>query len=142
MLLKSVFTVFQRAVNSAESTLAPYLSLNQPKFDPESIPARKRYLVRCSKLVNNIVRWRKYAGERFGIGVLLTRLLENCMLPVAESGWDVGGEEVMRKVWLKLHFVSFFIYTNHLPDCAYGTKGGSSSCFTDTSAIILSLVCS
>lgn len=98
MLLKSVYVVFQRAVDAAESTLAPYLALNQPRFDPESVPARKRYLVRCYKLASNIVRWRKYTGERFGIGLLLTKLINNCMLPVAESGWDVGGEDVMRKV--------------------------------------------
>lgn len=98
MLLKSVFTVFQRAVESAEATVAPYLALNQPPFDPESIPARQRYLARRQKLLNNLIRWRKYTGERFGIGMLLTNLVNNCTLPVAESGWDVGGEERMRKV--------------------------------------------
>lgn len=102
MLLKSVYLVFQRAVDAAEATTTPYLALNQPRFDPESVPARKRYLARCRKLLNNIIRWRKYTGERFGIGLLLTKLVSNCMLPVAESGWDVGCEEVMKKVRFQL----------------------------------------
>lgn len=98
MLLKSVFVVFQQAVQAAESTLGPHLQLNNPRFDPEAIPARRRYLNRLIKLLSNIVRWRKYSKERYGIGMLLTTLSTNCMLPVAESGWEVGGEDCMRKV--------------------------------------------
>lgn len=98
MFLKSVYTVFQYAVESTERSLTPYIALNQPLFDPESIPARRRYLARCRKLLNNMVRWRKYSGERFGIGLLITRLLSNCVLPVAESGWEVGGEEYVKQV--------------------------------------------
>lgn len=30
--------------------------------------------------------------------MLITSLSTNCLLPVAESGWEVGGEEVARKV--------------------------------------------
>ncbi|EKM51607.1 uncharacterized protein PHACADRAFT_31439 [Phanerochaete carnosa HHB-10118-sp] len=96
-LLKSVLTVFQRAVESAETAVAPYLTLNRPRFDPESVPARQRFLARRQKLLNNMVRWRKYSGERFGIGMLITNLVSSCMLPVAESGWEVGGEERMKK---------------------------------------------
>ncbi|KAI0338869.1 hypothetical protein BDW22DRAFT_1457945 [Trametopsis cervina] len=97
MLLKSVFVVFQRAASSTESTVAPYLALNNPRFDPEAIPARRRFLNRCTKLLINMTRWRKYTGERFGIGIVMTNLCTNCMLPIAESGWDVGGEECMRR---------------------------------------------
>jgi GC-rich sequence DNA-binding factor len=50
--------------------------------------------------VQNIVRWRKYTGERFGIGELATRLVARCIAPVADGGWDVGGEECVRKVCL------------------------------------------
>ncbi|GJE88491.1 hypothetical protein PsYK624_045740 [Phanerochaete sordida] len=96
-LLKSVYIVFQKAVESAEATAAPYLAHNQPQFDPEAIPARQRYLARQQKLLSNMVRWRKYSGERYGIPMLMTNLVKNCMLPVAESGWDVGGEERMKK---------------------------------------------
>ncbi|KAI0693217.1 nineteen complex-related protein 2-domain-containing protein [Cytidiella melzeri] len=98
LLLKSVFLVFQRTVASTEASVAPYLALNSPRFDPEAIPARRRYLNRSAKLLANMVRWRKYTGERFGIGMLMTSLSTNCMLPVAETGWEVGGEECMRKV--------------------------------------------
>jgi GC-rich sequence DNA-binding factor len=98
MLLKSVFTVFANEASSAESILAPYLSLNRPPFNPESILARQRFLARLTKLVQNIIQWRKYAGERYGIGELATRLVNKCIAPVAESGWDVGGMESVRKV--------------------------------------------
>ena len=97
ILLKAPFVVFQRATTAAEESLAPYLALNKPRFDPEAIPARRRYLWRCYKLLSNMVRWRKYAGERYGLGNVITSLLAKCMLPVAESGWEVGGEECMRK---------------------------------------------
>ncbi|KAI0087050.1 nineteen complex-related protein 2-domain-containing protein [Irpex rosettiformis] len=97
-LLKSVFVVFQRTVASVETAVTPYLSTNNPRFDPEAIPARRRYLNRCSKLLLSMTRWRKFTGERFGIGMLMTNLSTNCMLPVAESGWEVGGEEIIRKV--------------------------------------------
>ena len=98
MLLKSVHTVFANEVSTTESLLASYLSLNKPPFNPESVPARQRFLARRTKLVQNIVRWRKYIGDRFGIGGLTTRLIDKCIAPVAESGWDVGGEESIRKV--------------------------------------------
>ena len=98
MLLKSAYAVFKQAVDSSEFVLAPYLTMNNPRFDPEAIPARRRYLVRRIKLLVNMIRWRKYLGERFGIGLLIETLSTKCMLPVAESGWDVGGEECMRKV--------------------------------------------
>lgn len=98
MLLKSVFTVFQAAVDATDSTLTPYLALNRPRFDPEAIPARRRYLTRRYKLLRNMLQWRKYSGERFGLGQLAQNFVSNDMLPVAEGGWEVGGEECMRKV--------------------------------------------
>jgi len=101
VLLKSVYTIFANEASITELLLAPYLSLNHPPFNPESIPARQRFLARRMKLVQNIVRWRKYTGERFGIGELATRLVIRCIVPVADSGWDVGGEESVRKVSFK-----------------------------------------
>ena len=90
--------VFQGAVESTDSILTPYLALNQPRFDPEAIPARRRYLTRRYKLLRNLLQWRKYSGERFGLGQLAQNLVSNDMLPVAEGGWDVGGEDYIRKV--------------------------------------------
>jgi hypothetical protein len=51
-----------------------------------------------SKLLANLLAWRKYTGERYGIGELVERLLGRVLLPVAEGGWEVGGENVIRKV--------------------------------------------
>ncbi|CAL1712429.1 unnamed protein product [Somion occarium] len=98
LLLKSAFITFQTAVTSSQTTVTKYLQLNQPRFDPEAIPARRRFLSRRYKLMDNILRWRKYAGEMYGLGQLVTTLVADVMLPVAESGWEVGGEDSMRKV--------------------------------------------
>ncbi|KAH9841721.1 nineteen complex-related protein 2-domain-containing protein, partial [Rhodofomes roseus] len=98
MLLKSVVTAFQLAVTSTDSIISPYLALNQPRFDPEAIPARRRFLTRRYKLLQNLLQWRRYTGERFGLGQLAQNLVGSDMLPVAEGGWEVGGEESMRKV--------------------------------------------
>ncbi|KAH8085409.1 nineteen complex-related protein 2-domain-containing protein [Cristinia sonorae] len=98
MLLKSVFLVFQSAIKATEAVLPNYLALNRPHFDPEAIPARRRFLVRQYKLLHNIVRWRRYASDKFGLGLLVSALVSDCIFPVAEGGWEVGGEEVMQKV--------------------------------------------
>lgn len=89
---------FQVAIDSTESAMSHYLALNQPRFDPEAIPARRRFLNRRLKLMRNLIGWRKYAGNKYGVDLLAMRLLEQCMLPAAESGWEVGGEESLRKV--------------------------------------------
>ena len=73
-----------------------HLEHEECQFNLRNIPAWKRSLVLQSLAI--ISRWRKYSGERFGIGMIMTNLVSNCMTPVAESGWDVGGEERMRKV--------------------------------------------
>lgn len=98
MFLKAALAPFHNAVVDLENTLAPYLALNRPRFDPEAIPARRRVLTRQRKLLSCILRWRKYTGELFGVGQLTTRLVERSILPVAESGWEVGGEDSLRKV--------------------------------------------
>jgi GC-rich sequence DNA-binding factor len=97
-LEKALKLSFEGVIVHSSDLVQPYLALHNPRFDPEAIPARRRFLARRVKLVKNIVRWRKYTGELFGIGDLITKLVNDCMLPIAESGWDVGGEEVMREV--------------------------------------------
>jgi len=67
-------------------------------FNPDAIPARRRFLNRRVKLVKSLLRWRKYTGERFGLGMMLAQLMERSIVPIAESGWEVGGEEIVRKV--------------------------------------------
>jgi GC-rich sequence DNA-binding factor len=66
-------------------------------FDPESILARQRFMRRIQKLVEGVMRWRRYTKERDGLGILvsdLVKVLEEVALP----GWDVGGEDIVRKV--------------------------------------------
>ena len=103
MLLKSVLAVFQAAVDGEERLIEPYLKVNQSRFDPEAIPARKRYLNRRVKLVQTLLRWRKHSGEGSGVEGLVKRTVDVFIVPVADGGWDVGGEECLRKV--RLHFL-------------------------------------
>jgi GC-rich sequence DNA-binding factor len=97
-LLKAVFSVFSDAVSAMDGIVTPHMAVVNPRFDPEAIPARRRLLARQSKLLHSMLRWRKHTGEKFGIGQLVTMFVGECMLPIAETGWDVGGEERMRKV--------------------------------------------
>lgn len=100
LLLKSVYTALASAVSSSEAVAAPYFALRRPpNFDPESIPARRRFLARRYRLLRSLVWWRRYAGDRGGSVVeLVGRLVEGVMLPIMESGWDVGGEDYARKI--------------------------------------------
>ena len=98
MYLKAVVSVFQSAVDETITSEQAHLELNEPQFNPDTIPARKRLLTHQRKLVANILRWRKYCGPLFGVDQLLERLVGEGMLPIAESGWDVGGAEAMREV--------------------------------------------
>ncbi|GJJ15762.1 hypothetical protein Clacol_010040 [Clathrus columnatus] len=98
-LLKSVCTVFREAIAMTTAQLAASLGPANPgaPFDPQADPARRRFLMRRLKLLNNLVKWRKYSGERFAVGELVTDLIRSCVLPVAERAWDIGGEEFVRK---------------------------------------------
>lgn len=98
-LLKTVMTLFRQAIDDDIKSLRPYLEAdNNMKFDPEAIPARRRYLMKRFKLLSNLCRWRKHTGEKFGLGEIATRLVTSCIRPVAQSGWEVGGEVIMQKV--------------------------------------------
>ncbi|KAF9241159.1 GCFC-domain-containing protein [Melanogaster broomeanus] len=98
MILKSVHSVFNDTMSNSEALLAPFVALNRPLFDPEAIAARQRLLSRASKLLDVMVQWRKYAGERSAVGQLCTQLVNNYVLPIAESGWEVGGELQVRQM--------------------------------------------
>ncbi|KAH6912669.1 nineteen complex-related protein 2-domain-containing protein [Coprinopsis sp. MPI-PUGE-AT-0042] len=99
-LLGSVVSLFQAAIADTESLIAKFHSLRDSTqaFDPDAIPSRRRFLLRRVKLLKNLLRWRKFTGERFGLDRLIGRLIDNCFMTVAEGGWDVGGEEVARTV--------------------------------------------
>ena len=68
-----------------------------PRFNPEAILARQRFMKRIMKLTTNILKWRRYTKERDGIGAIVTGLAD-VLLSVAQGGWEVGGEEVSREV--------------------------------------------
>ena len=100
MLLKSVLAVFKNTTDATGDMSAPFLQLNRPQFNPQAIPARRQYLIRRFKLLSNLLRWRKHIGGKFGINDIITAHVNHNMLPIAETGWEVGGEDVMRKVCL------------------------------------------
>ncbi|KAJ6462024.1 nineteen complex-related protein 2-domain-containing protein [Mycena vitilis] len=78
VLLKTVLTVFQAAISDTDRLVDKYRSASSAggaaPFDPASIPARTRFLNRRTKLLRNVVKWRKYTGERFGIQESISRL--------------------------------------------------------------------
>ncbi|TFK73624.1 hypothetical protein BDN72DRAFT_893804 [Pluteus cervinus] len=92
-LIKSVFSVFQNAVAETEKLVAQYRDIDRRvPFNPEAIPARQRFVARRIKLLRNLIRWRKYAGERFGLGRLVDRILvEGSTIEILHEGWDIGG---------------------------------------------------
>ncbi|KAJ3838020.1 nineteen complex-related protein 2-domain-containing protein [Lentinula raphanica] len=95
---KAVISCFTKAVSENEGLLAKFTIVQTASgFNPEAIHARKRYLGQQARLIKNLIRWRKSAGELFGIGQLINRVLDGCVL-VADGGWDVGGEEALRKI--------------------------------------------
>lgn len=100
LLQKTAYGTFRQAVDEHAILIQPYLELrgiSKFEFDPEAIPARQRFLCRRYKLLINFLRWRKYTGEKFGASELISRLINQCMRPIAETGWEVGGERVMEK---------------------------------------------
>lgn len=103
---------FQNAVTDTETILAKFKSVPPlPGFNPDSIPSRRRFLFRRVKLLRNLLKWRKYTGERFGLDVLVGRLLDVCILEVAQSGWDVGGEEITRYVCGSLVIAEYLCFS-------------------------------
>lgn len=98
MILKSVYSVFERSVSASESLIAPFVALNRPVFDSDAIAARRRLLHHASKFLDTLIRWRKYTGEKLGIDDLCIRHMNNIVLPIAESGWEAGGKEITQEM--------------------------------------------
>lgn len=96
---------FQRVIEDTLTLVLPALDPSNPPppFDPESVPARRRFLVRRIKLLINLLAWRKAAGTIVGLDDLARRLLVDVMLKVAYGGWEVGGQELMSKVCAVCH---------------------------------------
>ncbi|KAJ7132963.1 nineteen complex-related protein 2-domain-containing protein [Mycena filopes] len=91
VLLKTVLTAFQAAITEYTGLIEKCKASAGPPagFDPMSIPARTRFLNRRIKLLRNLVKWRKYTGERLGVGESISRLVES-ISDVAHGGWDDG----------------------------------------------------
>ncbi|KAJ7830261.1 hypothetical protein B0H13DRAFT_1916000 [Mycena leptocephala] len=93
VLLKTVLMVFQAAITENASLIEKYklASSTGPAaaFDPASTPARTRFLNRRMKLLRNMMKWKKYTGERFGIGEGVSRLVDS-ISDIAQGGWDGG----------------------------------------------------
>jgi GC-rich sequence DNA-binding factor len=98
MYIAAVSAVFAREVTAFEARAAPFVRTGgAARFDPGAIPARRRVIARVGKLVRGAVRWRRVAGA---VGTLERAVAAALVLAVrlAEGGWDVGGEEGVRKV--------------------------------------------
>jgi GC-rich sequence DNA-binding factor len=96
-----VLAVFQGTVTETADLVQKHksaaLASGATAFNPESIPARTRFLNRRTKLLRNLLKWRKYTGERFGITAIMNRLVDGCMTDIARGGWD-GGQMFIEEV--------------------------------------------
>lgn len=48
--------------------------------------------------MTNILRWRRYTSSALGIDEVLKNLLVKCVLPIAKTGWEVGGQDYFHRV--------------------------------------------
>jgi len=87
------------AIHDTETCLTKFRGAHDvlPGFNPDSIPTRLRFLIRRVKLLKNLLLWRKYK-DRYGIDVLVGRLVDVCIVEVAQGGWTVGGLDIVRQV--------------------------------------------
>ncbi|KAF8262278.1 GCFC-domain-containing protein [Lactarius quietus] len=102
ILFKTVLSIFQDAVNDLASLQEPFLASDSAPFHPGAIAARTRLLAHEEKLMTNILRWRKYTNSLFGIDEVVKNLLVECVLPIAKTGWEVGGQVYVHRITQKL----------------------------------------
>ncbi len=76
----------------------PFSAADGAPFHPGAIAARSHLLAHQEKLLINILRWRKYTNSLFGIDEVAKNLLVNCILPIAKTGWEVGGQVYVHRV--------------------------------------------
>ncbi|KAI9443190.1 GCFC-domain-containing protein [Lactarius indigo] len=86
------------AVNDLISLQEPFLATDGAPFHPGAIAARTRLLAHQEKLMTNILRWRRYSNSLFGIDEVTRSLLVNCILPIAKTGWEVGGQVYVHRI--------------------------------------------
>jgi len=109
----------QLAITQSQTLLAPHLAalaLPAHAFDPSTFAARARFARRQVRLLQNALKWRRYARslrmhwskeedavQLVGGGLLFDELIQRelvakVILPVVEAGWATGGEEVGARV--------------------------------------------
>lgn len=121
----------QATITQSQSLIAPYLeliSLPTNSFDPSTFKARNDFAKRQFKLLQNCLKWRRYArglkllggesssngdGLRVGEGgsleeMVVKELVIKVILPVIEAGWSTGGSDLAAKVSLFSLSLSFF----------------------------------
>ncbi|KAI0053189.1 hypothetical protein FA95DRAFT_1552680 [Auriscalpium vulgare] len=96
ILMKAITSAFSAALDALLAAQKPYLAVAVAPFSPDAVPARRRALARQRKLLAGLVRWRRCARGLYGVDALVAALLEEGMVPLAQSGWEVGGEEGVR----------------------------------------------
>ncbi|KAH8825156.1 nineteen complex-related protein 2-domain-containing protein [Flagelloscypha sp. PMI_526] len=98
---RSLLKHFTHTINNTLTQLSPYLALPMAGFNPASIPSRQRYLNRQVKLLRNLLRFHKRCtkiGLELETAQLVKKLVDQSIVRVAESGWTVGGDSVVREV--------------------------------------------
>lgn len=85
-------------MNDLASLQEPFLGSDSAPFHPGAIAARSRRLAHQEKLMTNILRWRKYTSSVVGLDEVLKNLLVKCVLPIAKTGWEVGGQDSVHRV--------------------------------------------
>lgn len=99
--IKAAIHPFRDAIDSTHDLVIRATDPNNPppSFEPQSFSARRRFLLRRLKLLSNLMIWRKFIGESFGLGALVEKIVKDIMEPIARNGGDDGGgKEIMLKV--------------------------------------------
>jgi len=100
-LLKSINNPFCEAIAVTRKLLDAALRAGSSNvgFDPQSIPARRRFMVRQLKLLVNLITWRRLASDALELEIddVIKRFINEVLTPVANTGWEVGGEEMLQK---------------------------------------------
>ena len=137
MLIKSLTPPFREAIEATRSLILPSLDAHNPPpaFDPASVKSRRRFLIRRTKLLVNLITWHKAVGEVPEIDELVRKLLVDVMLPIAQTGWDVGGQEIMSKVNV-LPVASHHILISPLKGQGIVTEGNGETGMGKTAAMI------
>src|ERR1700744_3180717 len=102
-ILQSASIPFRKAIESTTQLIQSALSSSKPLVRgmspyPTQQMACKRFINRRIKLLSNMMRWRKHAGDLYGIGNSIGELVERCLVPVLFKVKDVEGLGLKRQL--------------------------------------------